>query len=124
MIEASGLSITGGSGDGDPVLNDDLICLNGDGDEGYETFSLSRKPLSGGGFGDSTKTAYKPYDDIVTAILIRATQLLGSDYMDQGGREGEEIITDGVWEDWLPGRNLVQKVFPNDDIVCPWVEEY
>jgi hypothetical protein len=82
LIEASDLSIK----DGDLVLTDDVT-------QTAVKPSVYRNPGPRGKYGDSTKTAYKPYDDVVTAILIRATQLLGSDFMDQGGREGEEIIS-------------------------------
>ena len=64
------------------------------------------------------KTAYKPYDMVVTAILIRATQLLGREYMEGNGCK--EISSDGDWDEWVSGRRLVKRVFPEDEVLCPW----
>ncbi|MCJ1461382.1 hypothetical protein MMC28_011764, partial [Mycoblastus sanguinarius] len=53
--------------------------------------------------GDFTfcKTARKPYDETVTAILIRAKFRAGSGIM---------ISSDGDWEEWGAGRELVERI--------------
>lgn len=58
--------------DKQPVFNSKRIRFNGVGDNGHETFSLT--------FGDNErqfcKTAQKPYDELVVAILILAAKNL------------------------------------------------
>lgn len=79
-------------------------------DVGHETFCLSRvwsPPYLGEdkGFG-CCKTARKPYDVIVCAVLILARYHLGL-----------KISSDGDWnEEWLPARRWLQVVFP--EISC------
>ncbi|OXV08650.1 hypothetical protein Egran_03587 [Elaphomyces granulatus] len=48
------------------------IYLNGVGFDGYETFAMD--PSGSWGF---CKTAHKPYDVVVAAILLRASVLMG-----------------------------------------------
>jgi len=55
---------------------------------------------------------------VVQAILIRASQLLGSEYMEGSGRQ--EIRSDGRWAEWVDRVKLVEPVFPDDETVCPW----
>jgi len=111
------VSIKGSSGEGEPVLIDNTIALNGDENKGgaHESFILR---CDAGKNGRCCKTAYKLYDKVVTAILIRATQLLGSEYME--GSDRTEIGSDGNWNQWVRGRELVEEVFPNNEVVCPW----
>lgn len=54
----------------------------------------------------------RAYDEIVTAILLRAVFRLGKDSPD-----GKPIESAGCWDDWMKGRELVKKVFPDDEIV-------
>ncbi|KAF7971597.1 hypothetical protein HWV62_15519 [Athelia sp. TMB] len=120
LIAASGVAIAGSAGEGEPYLNEDTIALNGSENHGgsHESFILRRGGVgSRGGF---CKTAEKPYDVVVTAILIRAAQLLGEQYMAEGGKG--EISSDGNWGQWNSGRQLVDKVFPGEEIFCPWGE--
>jgi hypothetical protein len=84
-----------------------------------ETFILLRDVNDEKRARGFVKTDQKPYDDVVTAILIRATQLLGSDYMEGCGKE---ISSDGDWSEWIDGRRLVEQVFPGIPIACPWGE--
>jgi hypothetical protein len=99
------------------VLTDTVIALNGNEDYGdaHESFCLHR---DAGNNGSCCKTARKPYDDVVTAILIRAAQLLGNEYMEGSG--WDEMGSDGEWDEWAGGRKLVKKVFPVDEVVRPW----
>lgn len=59
-----------------PLVNDSEICFNGVGDDGHETFSVTRKcpqqpqhrskePM----YFEFCKTAYKPYDAVVVSVL-------------------------------------------------------
>ncbi|KAF7971596.1 hypothetical protein HWV62_20772 [Athelia sp. TMB] len=117
LIAASGVIIAGGGGEGEPYLTEDTIALNGSEDDGdaHESFNLDKNVEENGNF---CKTQEKPYDVVVTAILIRAVQLLGNEYMAGGGKG--EITSDGTWEEWGSGRELVGKVFPGEEIFCPW----
>ncbi|KZT24631.1 hypothetical protein NEOLEDRAFT_1134658 [Neolentinus lepideus HHB14362 ss-1] len=45
----------------------------------------------------------KPYDVVVTAILLCAAVL---------GEVGIRVESDGEWEEWIAGRELVNKLFP------------
>jgi hypothetical protein len=62
--------IKGGDGTGRPEIGNDRIVFNGDGtkDEDHETMCLERQ---GGGF-NFCKTARKPYDRYVKAVLVVA----------------------------------------------------
>lgn len=68
VIEKSGVKIAGGFGEGEPEVNEGRVWINGsvELDEDYETFLLD--------FYDASwtfcKTAYRPYDAVVVAILI------------------------------------------------------
>jgi hypothetical protein len=102
-------------GEGQAVLTDSIIAINGDERNAHESFILRCNVWEN---GNCCKTARKPYDEVVTAILIRATQLLGTDYMEGSGKD--EIGSDGDWDEWIRGRDLVKKMFPNDEVTCPW----
>lgn len=52
-----------------PLINNQLIRFNGVGVDGHETFMLSRQAQD----FSFCKTARKPYDEIVTAILYAAS---------------------------------------------------
>ena len=54
-----------GAGEAIPLITDTTICLNGVGDDVYETFDLTKDSTE---FG-FCKTAHKPYDEVVVAIL-------------------------------------------------------
>lgn len=72
------------------------IRFNGVGDAGHETFVLER------GGGDSfCKTAQKPYDTVVTAILIAAKHHFPN---------GIRVTSDGGDEDWEPGMDLAERM--------------
>jgi hypothetical protein len=59
-----------------PDILDDEILLNGSGDDGHETFYLTRNVQEAPDYRKGEpdfnfcKTARKPYDDVVVAILI------------------------------------------------------
>ena len=77
---------------------DDIIAFNGAGRDAHETFVLQ---LGDTGF-DFTKTAYKPYDMVVTASLILLKKELGA---------GVVIHSDGGLPDWQSGALLYEAVF-------------
>jgi len=73
----------------EPEIGDDRITFNGAGDDGHETMLLERE---GYGF-QFCKTARKPYDRAVMALLILADQCAPGCW---------EIGSDGDPEDWQP----------------------
>jgi len=81
----------------DPIVNEEEIVFNGD--PSHETFHLSKRLPD----FDFCKTARKPYDAVVTAILLCAAVL---------AEEGIRVSSDGYWDDWSEGREIVQELFP------------
>jgi hypothetical protein len=98
IMGAADVRLAGPMGDGEPVLDDQQIALNGVAadEEGYETFALD---ASGG--RDFCKTARRPYDTVVTAILLRAALTV----------PGFSVSSDGQWSEWEDGRALYTRVF-------------
>jgi len=78
-------------------LTDEFIVINGIGKESHETFVFSKSNSE----WDFCKTAKKPYDNVVTAVLILAKYLFPSMY----------LRSDGSWGDWIEGRELFESVF-------------
>ncbi len=105
IIDNCGVEISGRNGYGPPILEEDRIHLNGL-DDPHESFDLYKWDTHG-----CCKTARKPYDVVVTAVLLRAHMLYGG---------GTEIRSDGTWEEWGEGRYLVEQLFPSEEITPPW----
>jgi hypothetical protein len=74
------------------------IYFNGVGADSHETFVITSEDT---GF-NFCKTAQKPYDTVVTAILIHLKQSLGSQVV---------VTSDGSWHDWDGGRLLYETVY-------------
>jgi hypothetical protein len=74
------------------------IFLNGVGEGAHETFSITSEDV---GY-DFCKTGFKPYDAVVTAILIHAKNCF---------KDGITIKSDGNWVDWEGGSLLFEEVF-------------
>lgn len=89
--------IRDGLGNGSPVITPVLFSINGDAsqDLDHETFCIER----GGGPDDFCKTARKPYDVVVTAVLA----YLAAYY-------GLEVSSDGDAPDWEAGVALANRV--------------
>jgi hypothetical protein len=106
IVAASDVTICGPQGQGPPVLTiAEGIRLNGDKATGksYETFYLkSTLEHDSGALTDSCKTGGRPYDEVVTAILIAAAVLLNK------SRIGA-FTTDGRWKDWAAGLRLYER---------------
>jgi len=87
------LEICGGGGTGKPKFTNKEVWFNGNEDKGldHETLYLAPDKLD----WNFCKTARKPYDLLVVAVLIAAHDIL--DY---------EVSSDGNWDDWKPGVNF------------------
>lgn len=103
------IKIAGGSGSGHPEISDEQIDFNGDGVEGldHETFYIprvlvGRSPMPGDDRGlifQFCKTACKPYDEVVVAVLIL--------YKKCFPKVG--LSSDGGVADWKDGKLLFEK---------------
>jgi hypothetical protein len=106
IIEASPVTICGPLGQGLPVLDEaDGIWLNGfeAADEDYETFHLrGTDEPEHPGLSAFCKTDHRPYDVVVTAILIAAT--VRSLNESQG-----QFRSDGNWSNWAAGVDLYEQ---------------
>jgi hypothetical protein len=95
-----------------PHIDGAFIAFNGIGDNGHETFWVSRvndrKPRY---VGDNPqwsfcKTAHKPYDVTVTAILA---------YLDSVWPNFYSVTSDGEPEEWQAGIDLAKAALPEKD---------
>tara|TARA_R100000935_G_C2756432_1_gene131814 strand:+ start:75 stop:521 length:447 start_codon:yes stop_codon:yes gene_type:complete len=85
------------------ITYDSILC-NGIGDDGHETFYLTRKMRNDFEF---CKTAQKPYDKYIVAMLIAVAQITDS----------ISVSSDGDQEDWLEGLQLyVERCTSNDTL--------
>ncbi len=123
--ERRGVTIRGYDGEGSPEFTEAFFRFNGNAETGedYETFAWEALPeqpewqrehFSGRGKNpneifDFCKTAHKPYDAVVTAVLIRAKVIYG---------KCVEIRSDGDWSDWQAGRDIYEAVF-GEVAPCP-----
>lgn len=78
-----------------PHIGDDCIAFNGFSENGHETFWLAKEPE---GF-QFCKTAHKPYDVLVTAMLMVA---------ERHAPGAIRISSDGDADDWELGLQLVR----------------
>lgn len=100
IIKAADIPLAGPDGTGVPVIDRDRISFNGTAsdDQDYETFELTPAITD----FDFCKTARRPYDLVVTAILLRAVLTV----------PGFRIQSDGDWlEDWQDARVIYARVF-------------
>ena len=116
QAEREGIRIRDAYGENEPEFNEARFGINGDASafsdggrdlahesfiwEGIPTVSEWRKDEPN--TFDFCKTAYKPYDAVVTAVLIRAKHIYGSCV---------SISSDGEWQEWQAGRELYERVF-------------
>lgn len=106
IINTSSVTICGPLGQGLPVLNEaDGIWLNGFelADEDYETFHLrGTSEPEHPDLSAFCKTAHKPYDAVVTAILISAAVRSLEDAQGQ-------VRSDGQWSNWAAGVEMYEQ---------------
>ncbi|KAJ5782237.1 hypothetical protein N7457_004011 [Penicillium paradoxum] len=87
---------------------DDGIYLNGIGEHAHEPFVLCEP-----GAWAFCKTARKPYDDVVSSILLRAWML---------APKNVDIGTDGEYDDWARARELCETLWPDESTEGFWVK--
>jgi hypothetical protein len=97
-----GVELAGWDSKGTPVLSAKEISFNGAGEEGYETFKLTPAASE----FDFCKTARRPYDAVVVAVL-RAAAHINPRF--QWRSDGQEYERDGsLSEDFKPARVLLK----------------
>jgi hypothetical protein len=87
-----------------PMFRAEHIVLNGVGENSHESFVLGRE----GTLFTFCKTARKPYDTLVTAILCLAEGLFPNGTWD--------ISSDGGAEEWKEGLELAKTIDPGATI--------
>jgi hypothetical protein len=121
---ANGIRIRNGNGEGEPEFTEFYFSINGDAeaftsdgrDLAHESFYWAGIPTQSEwrkddpDFFEFCKTAYKPYDAVVTAILIRAKSIYGSCV---------RISSDGEWHEWQAGRDMYEAIF-GEVAECPF----
>ena len=99
LLSTSTTSIAGPSGSGDPILTESLVDLNGR-DDPHEPFTVEIGHPIPFAF---CKTARKPYDQVVGAVLLRCQFY--------SPHPGFEVHSDGSWDEWGPARELYRTAF-------------
>ena len=104
---------------GPPVVDMDFIRFNGVGNNGHETFLIERsvpedermpRYESDDRKWSFCKTAMKPYDVTVTAILA---------YLDSVWPKLFKVSSDGDASDWAKGLHLAAEALPDHTVTAP-----
>ena len=112
-----------------PTIDNEEISFNGIGDDGHETFCITRKKRdlydyekqdsiqdaymhdkSGGGVFNFCKTAHKPYDKYVVAVLCAIYRVQ---------RDIINISSDGNTADWTEGLFHAVRSTREEEMYCP-----
>lgn len=91
-----------------PIANTEVIRFNGVGEDGHETFSFDRLPSD-----EFCKTAQKPYDRMVCAVLIVAAKHAPRQVL---------VSSDGWRHEWLPALGFVHQTLGTDYTIPKHVE--
>ena len=111
------------------TIDDESIYFNGIGDEGHETFCITKKKRAKmdyeeqeaydkeGAF-DFCKTAQKPYDKYVVAVLCAIYNMFGHYSM----TPMSEITSDGNSDDWKEGMFHAVRSTREEEMSIPFQE--
>jgi len=93
-----------------PKIDDGVIAFNGVGEDSHETFYLTRRLREAAPWEDEArrrfdfcKTAHKPYDMAVTAVLCYLSSVA----------ETHTVTSDGDARDWTPGLEMARLALPH-----------
>lgn len=123
IVQASPIPLgdLAGGGDG-PEINERMISFNGLGEDAHETCQLLMDPhgdehayyAADGRLFEFTKTARKPYDVVVTAVLAAIAH---------ERPRGFTVYSDGGRDEWADGLALARRILDDDTIGYPVMEE-
>ena len=110
--------LSDGFGDGGkPEVNGDRVCFNGLGEDSHETFLITKKK---GETFDFCKTARKPYDKYVVAVLCALYNLTDSPpQQNRSAHPMESISSDGNTSDWTDGLFHSVRSTRKESMICP-----
>jgi len=106
-------------------IDNEQICFNGIGDNGHETFIITKKKRAKedyeeqeaydkkGAF-DFCKTAHKPYDKYVVAVLCAVYRV-----QIERGQDIMNISSDGNTADWTEGLFHAVRSTREEEMLCP-----
>ena len=119
-----------------PTIDNEEISFNGIGDDGHETFCITRKKRdlydyekqdsiqdaymhdkSGGGVFSFCKTAHKPYDKYVVAVLCALHNMKIK--LDEEKPPVLYISSDGNTADWTEGLFHAVRSTREEEMLCP-----
>ena len=113
------------------IIDDEEIRFNGIGEDGHETFLITKKKRAKADYEEQhaydkkgafnfCKTAHKPYDKYVVAVLcavhrVAQKQGLLGDYM----QSMMKITSDGNTKDWTEGLLHAVRSTREEEMLCP-----
>ena len=112
-----------------PTIDNEQICFNGIGDDGHETFRITKKKRPKAdyeeqeaydrqGAFDFCKTAHKPYDKYVTAVLCALYNIKVEEWP-LGDGKIMSILSDGNTADWTEGLFHSVRSTREEEMLCP-----
>jgi hypothetical protein len=119
-----GIALGNGAGDGgsSPEVSDDKVWFNGIGDDAHETMCINRVRPAKESWqskrgNDFCKTARKPYDVAVVAVLCYLSTITRRDDPATGepivGSEAFTVSSDGDGAEFLDGLELARRALPS-----------
>ena len=104
-----------------PTIDNEQICFNGIGNDGHETFRITKKKRPKADYEEQEaydrqgafefcKTAQKPYDRYVVAVLCAIYRVQ---------RDGMNISSDGNTADWTEGLFHAVRSTREEEMYCP-----
>ena len=110
-------------------INNEEIRFNGYGEEGHETFLITKKKRAKRQYEEQEaydrqgafefcKTAHKPYDKYVTAVLCALYNIEVKEWP-LGDGKNMSISADGNTEDWTEGLFHAVRSTREQEMVCP-----
>jgi hypothetical protein len=115
LIRNSGITVQYEADDAKPPeVSAQLVRFNGVDGDGHETFYIEREATGRDRDGQVfafCKTAQKPYDPLVCAVLVAAKKHFGADF---------KVSSDGDQTDWEEGLDLVDRLL---GYTAKWIGE-
>ena len=131
IADNEGILSAGFGEGGKPEVNGEHIWFNGLGEDSHETFRITKKKRAKEDYEEQEaydrrgafefcKTAHKPYDKYVVAVLCALYNL--SNVPPQRNRNAHpmrEITSDGNTKDWTEGLFHAVRSTRKDEMYCP-----